>query len=431
MVMSLLRRVLLGRSALLALPLVVPAVLAFRVPLEPRTELRVPAFTAYLLPDADAARVSQNRPVQPFVVRGSSVAWYGQFTVRGSMTAAVALQLPVGAHQSMRLAVGAQRHDVTVTGTGAEVRVPFGEFTVADTGYLKIELTTADGVAMPAIGVTALLLEGAATTGAHFNTDPRRNAASVHLRYPVDSTLTVTGFYNEVTAVDDPVTTYYMATGFARGYFGMQVNSLTERRIIFSVWDAANGTNAKDRTTVAPENFTQLIGKGDGVVAEVFGNEGTGGHSHLVYNWKTGSTQKFFVTAKPDGESTIYSGYWFHPEKNAWMLVASFRAPKDGLGLRRLYSFSENFGGNNGHLRRKARFGNQWIQLSDGRWQELTTATFSHDATGKDARLDRFMGVENGQFFLSHGGFVPGFTLMGTPFMRAASGTPPTIVLPK
>ena len=242
MVMSILRRVLLSRSALLALPLVLPAVLAFRVPRESRAELRVPAFTAYLLPDADAARVSQNRPVQPFVARGSSLAWYGQFTARGSMTAAVALQLPAGAHQSMRLSVGTQRHYVTVTGTGAEARVPFGEFPVADTGYLKIELTTADGVAIPALGVNALLLDGAATIGAHFNTDPRRNAASVHLRYPTDSTLTVTGFYNEVTAVDDPVTTYYMATGFARGYFGMQVNSLTERRIIFSVWDAANGT---------------------------------------------------------------------------------------------------------------------------------------------------------------------------------------------
>jgi hypothetical protein len=275
------------------------------------------------------------------------------------------------------------------------------------------------------------VVDSASGSHLHFNLDARRNAASVHLRYPTDSTLTVTGFYNEVTAVDDPVATYYMATGFARGYFGMQVNAPTERRIIFSVWDAANGTNAKDRTTVAPENFTQLVAKGDGVVADVFGNEGTGGHSHLVYDWKTGSTQKFFVTAKPEGESTVYAGYWFHPVKQAWVLIASFRAPKDGQGLRRLYSFSENFGGNNGHLRRKALFGNQWIRLSDGSWRELTTATFSHDATGKEARLDRFMGVEGGRFFLSHGGFVPGTTVMGAPFTRPAGGKAPVIELPR
>jgi hypothetical protein len=102
-----------------------------------------------------------------------------------------------------------------------------------------------------------------------------------------------------------------MACGFARGYFGMQVNSRTERRIIFSVWDAASGSTAMDRSTVAADNYTQLVAKGDGVVAEVFGNEGTGGHSHL-YPWKTGSTQKFFVTATPDGSATVYSGYWFH-----------------------------------------------------------------------------------------------------------------------
>ena len=267
-------------------------------------------------------------------------------------------------------------------------------------------------------------------TTAHFNLDPRRNAASVHLRFPTDTSALITGFYNELTAVDDPVTTYYMACGFARGYFGMQVNSPTERRIIVSVWDAADGTNAKVRTTLAADNYTQLVAKGEGVEASVFGDEGTGGHSHLVYPWKTGSTQRFFVTARPDGNFTVYTGYWFHPEKKAWQLIASFRAAKDGKGLRRLYSFSENFGGETGHLRRKALFGPQWIRLADGSWQELTTATFSHDATGKENRTDRFMGVENGQFFLSHGGFVPGFTTSGTAFTRPPNGTPPRIPLP-
>ena len=87
-------------------------------------------------------------------------------------------------------------------------------------------------------------------------------------------------------------------------------------------------------------------------------------------------------------------------------------------------------GGNNGHLRRKALFGNQWIQLGDDSWHELTTASFSHDVTGKADRLDRFMGVEDGKFFLSHGGFAPGFTTMGTAFTRPAGAKPPTVVIP-
>ena len=107
------------------------------------------------------------------------------------------------------------------------------------------------------------------------------------------------------------------------------------------------------------------------------------------------------------------------------MLISSWRAPKDGGWLRGLYSFSENFVGNNGHLPRKALYGNQWIRTDTGAWQELTTASFSYDSTGRADRLDRFMGVENGQFFRHHGGFVPGATKSGEQFTRPATGKPP------
>ena len=112
------------------------------------------------------------------------------------------------------------------------------------------------------------------------------------------------------------------------------------------------------------------------------------------------------------------------------MLLASFRAPKDGKYLRGLYSFSENFGGANGHLRRKALFGPQWVADESGQWSEVREAKFSHDPTGKANRLDRFMGVEDGKFFLSQGGFVEGFTKYGEPFSRPSSASEPHIVLP-
>ena len=108
------------------------------------------------------------------------------------------------------------------------------------------------------------------------------------------------------------------------------------------------------------------------------------------------------------------------------MLISSWKAPKEGGYLRGLHSFSENFGGANGELRRKARYGNQWIRTPDGQWLELTAASFSHDATGRSDRLDRFMGVEDGQFFLSHGGFIAGFTQFGEKFTRPVIGRPPT-----
>ena len=237
----------------------------------------------------------------------------------------------------------------------------FKAFDIATPGYQRFTLESLNPAGKPAGDIEALVLQGPAAEEAHFNLKARRNAASVHLVYPVPTGTNVAAFYCEVTGLEDPLWTYYMACGWHRGYFGMQVNSPTERRIIFSVWDS--GGEAVDRGKVADENRVKLVAKGEGVYAGDFGNEGTGGHSHLVYPWKTGEKQRFLVTAKPvDATHTIFSGYYFHPDKKQWVLISSWKAPKEGGYLRGLYSFSENFGGANGHLRRKALYGNQWIR---------------------------------------------------------------------
>ena len=241
-------------------------------------ELRIPSSTAYLLPDPDAARVSSNRPVNPFTKPNASLLWAGQIVSKGNIKATVALKLGAGDSLPLRITVGKKHHDVMAVGGADETRAAFGSFAITDTGYVRFELATANGNAEPTADIRTLILDGPAAANAHFNLNARRNAASVHLRYPTDSNAIITGFYNEVTAVDDPVTTYYMACGFARGYFGMQVNSPTERRIIFSVWDAADGTTAKDRTTVAADNYTQLIAKGDGA-QDIFGAKRCTDHS--------------------------------------------------------------------------------------------------------------------------------------------------------
>ena len=166
-----------------------------------------------------------------------------------------------------------------------------------------------------------------------------------------------------------------MANGFKRGYFGIQVNSETERRVIFSVWDSGN--EAVDRNKVSDDNKVKLLAKGTDVVADGFGNEGTGGHSHWIYPWVTGQTYRFLLHAKPDGETTTYSGYFFLSETNEWKLIASFRAPRDGKYLSNLYSFVENFWGTNGNKMRKALYSNQWIITNTGEWIELNNCRFT------------------------------------------------------
>lgn len=385
-------------------------------------ELRVPAFTAYLEPNPD-------RDLRSWASPGQSVLWFGRFETNGTVSCKVSLRVPTNGVSKLRLSLAGQSKEVAVTGLGDEkVVASFGDFQLKEPGYQKIQLESLNSESRSAGSLDALLLDGPAATDAHFNLKSRRNAASVHLTYPVEKGTNVSAFYCELTAVEDPLYTYYMACGWHRGYFGMQVNGPTERRIIFSVWDSGN--EGVSRSKVTAENRVQLLGKGEAVDAGDFGNEGTGGHSHLVFPWKTGEKQRFLVTAQPTNSThTIYSGYFFRPDQNRWMLVSSWNAPHDGAWLHGLYSFSENFGGSNGHLRRKALFGNQWIRTEAGEWLEVTTAGFSHDPTGKTDRLDRFMGVENGQFFLSQGGFVAGFTKYGEKFNRPALGQPPVIDL--
>ncbi len=393
-------------------------------------ELRVPAFTAYIDPDPSGARVSEKRGITKWNDPDMKVSWFGDFTQTGDVKVQLELAADEGERVPLTLTVGEEVHKASIRGKGEGVSVvaDFGTFALKEAGYHAFVLESRK----PQGTLKTLVLDGAEIKDAHFNLKSRRNAASVHLAYPMDKEKQVSAFYCEMTGVEDPLWTYYMACGWHRGYFGMQVNSPTERRIIFSVWDS--GDEAIDRDKVGNENRVALVAKGEDVNSGDFGNEGTGGHSHLKYGWKTGERQRFLVTAKPvDDTFTIFAGYYYHPDKKDWMLISSWKAPKEGKYLRGLYSFSENFAGKNGHVLRKALYENQWIRTVDGKWHEITKATFSHDKTGKADRLDRFMGLtDQGQFFLSQGGFVNGYSKYGDPFTRPKSTrSPATMKLPE
>ena len=390
-----------------------------------RAELRIPAFTAYVLPNPQGARIREPQGITLWKDPSQRVVWYGQFAKTGPMQVCVAIEPKGGSVPSLKMRVAGQSR----SGESGPIEngisiVNFGTWELSETGYVPLELERDSEGSEPDFRVVDLRLAGGAVEGAHFNLKERRNAASVHLMYPITSGTEIEAFYGEVTAVEDPIGTFYMTCGWHRGYFGMQVNSPNERRIIFSVWDSGN--EGIDRNKVASENRVQLIDKGKDVFSGDFGNEGTGGHSHLKTMWETGSTQRFLVTATPvDATHTIFAGYWFNPIDERWMLISAWNAPKEGGRLRGLHSFSENFIGENGHLQRKALYGNSWYRTSDGVWHEIIQARFSHDPTGKEDRFDRFMGIEKNQFFLSHGGFVPGFTKYGESFEREPVGKPP------
>lgn len=309
---------------------------------------------------------------------------------------------------------------------------PAAVLQISKAGYYRIIVSPAKNVNQWCFGspglVKGLELSGPATVGAKFNLKERRNAPSVHLKYPLQPDEKVEWFYNEIRPQTDNPATYYQACGFHRGYFGIQVNSPTERRIIFSVWDS--GDVPDDRAKVKKEDLVTCLEKGKDVVAEGFGNEGTGGHSHLVYNWKTKDVHRFLVHAQPNGDKTIYTGYYWFNETKKWGLIAKFRAPKDGSYMKGLYSFNENFWGDNGDQLFSARFGPGWLRHPDGSWRELTNATFSCDKTGREDRFDYSAGTKDGLFFLTNGGAVANGIKYGDPLTRPPSRLGPPKELP-
>jgi len=400
-----------------------------------QNKVSIPAFTAYAMPaeksseEEESVLFSSKNGLEHWADPAQQIQFY--FDIRKAGNLDLSLLMKTGAAgNKLTASIAGQQFTIAVPKSSSFKQVRIGKVAIKEPRFYMLLLSSLTKKGNTIADIRSLELSGEAVANIHFNAKPRRNAASVHLLYPLDDSMKVVAFYNEVTvpADADPLHTYFMACGFARGYFGMQVNSPTERRIIFSVWDAGN--EAVDRNKVNDENKVKLMAKGEAVFADGFGNEGTGGHSHLVYNWKAGETYKFLVTAATDSASntTSYAGYFFIPGEQRWKLIACFKAPKDGKPLRKLYSFVENFWGNNGQLFRKAYFGNQWIRRESGEWKAVTESKFSYDATGKAGdRIDYGGGTEGNRFYLWNGGFKNSTTKFGDVYHRDTNNLKPTI----
>lgn len=255
-----------------------------------------------------------------------------------------------------------------------------------------------------------------------------RRGPSVHLSYTLPDNKNFKWFYNEVTVPvgSDPIGSYFMSNGFAEGYFGIQVNSEIERRILFSVWSPFKTDNPED---IPEEERIILLKKGEDVYTGEFGNEGSGGQSFLKYNWKAGETYSFLNSVEPDGKgNTIYTAYFKDPEVGEWMLIASFLRPKTDTWFKRPHSFLENFVAESGYLERTANYGNQWAADAEGNWLELNEAKFTGDDIAiRGYRKDYGGGEKSGQFYLRNGGFFKGIIELNSMHQRESNGIAPII----
>lgn len=350
---------------------------------------------------------------------------------------------PAVLQMALRAAVwGESRIQATLAGTSVAAHLtsadpaadfPLGEVRVEQPGYVRVDLQglekTGPVFAEPHELLVRSLEHQVTLSCVQDNQANRfywgRRGPSVHLGFQMPRDRSLEWFYSELTVPEgkDPIGSFFMANGFGEGYFGMQVNSPTERRVLFSVWSPFRTDNP--RAIPEEQRVTALAG-GPGVHLGEFGNEGSGGQSFLVYPWNAGRTYRFLNRAKPDGKgNTIYSAWFCPPETGRWQLIASFRRPKTDKYLTRLHSFLENFSDGNGWLERQGCYGNQWARDTAGTWHALEQARFTgDDIAGRGYRLDYAGGVTGDAFFLRNGGFFADTVPLDSLFTRPATARP-------
>ncbi len=397
------------------------------------------------LPLAGNTWVSQGSSKQSMITDAGIGNWsdanaqfdtYLRITQPGSFK--VSLKAKASGESRLQVTIDGISKTVTVRSSDYDM-VDAGRWTVKDTGYLRIRLSGLSRTGARFADVSEYAISGSAIdekTAFVKNNEGNffywgRRGPSVHLNFPFADSIKAQWFYNEITvpAGQDIIGSYFMANGFGEGYFGIQVNSPAERRILFSVWSPFHTDNP---ASIPSDQRITLLKKGEGVYAGEFGNEGSGGQSYLRYYWKAGNTYKFLLKGEPgnNDNTTTYTAYFFAPEKNTWMLIASFKRPRTNTWLKRFHSFLENFDPEQGDKTRKVLFSNQWIADEKGKWTELNKAVFTYDNTAaKSYRMDYAGGIEQNEFFLKNCGFFNQYTLYRTVFERPATGMKPSVDL--
>lgn len=380
---------------------------------------------SYVTRQHDGARIT-DRGLTRWTDPKSVISVY--FYLHESTTAD--LSLLAKGHSEIKVSYGKKHFKVRLDSDDF-TQVPVGRISVSKPGYVRIDL---QGLSMEGNSfgevkqLVAANVSGKSSYVTNFADYWGRRGPSVHLAYKLPAGDTE-WFYNEVTVPKEGETmhSYYMAAGFGEGYFGMQYNSPTERRVLFSVWSPFDTQNPKD---IPDSHKIKLLRKGKDVHIGEFGNEGSGGQSYLCYPWKAGRTYKFLMQVHPDNQgNTIYTAYFYAPEEKAWRLIASFQRPLTNTWYTHAHSFLENFNPEQGYLSRKVMFGNQWARSKDGKWTRITDATFTHDATASaGVRLDYQGGeTKDNRFYLMMGGFFNESVSMGTQFHCEPTGQVPEI----
>jgi hypothetical protein len=226
------------------------------------------------------------------------------------------------------------------------------------------------------------------------------NLMGQHLWWNLEGQRDATCLYGEITVLATSPGIYYCGANWhpgepAGGYCGIQHNGIKERRTIFSIWD----TTAQLHPIITEADPNTIFNR--------FGGEGEGGHTHMIWPWKTNETFQFFVQKEPGSQpdTTDTRNYVYDRAKQSWIHSATIQNPNGGKSSVStisggLNSFLENFLGRDKAVVKLATY-RLWLGKSvdqlqcltrakgDGIWGQLHDAYFL--AQGDRAELDHVL----------------------------------------
>ncbi|GHV27353.1 hypothetical protein FACS1894176_09170 [Bacteroidia bacterium] len=328
-------------------------------------------------------------------------------------------------------------NEFSYTGLGqTDTILVLNNLSIPATGYYRYELEskTNNGT----ITINELIFEGIVPSGQSLpspapHTTDYLSSPSVHLHYSQSTKTSKSNdydwLYQEVMAPTGftPTATYWEAIGFTGGYFGMQANTDTERRILFSIWDQVDTDKYTKNGLPIPEScrdsLVSLVDKAEYTQANGFGNEGTGGQSYVgagrFTTWQDSVPVKFLMNIRRDTIVSTVTGKkkpcliltaWYKAyEDEGWRYVASWRRPFASAYFNESGSFIENFGWANGHLPRKGYYYNTFAhENSTGKWVHLNKnyGTHTDGATGQRNDYEHHIAPEDPtKFYMLSGGY--------------------------
>lgn len=382
---------------------------------------------AYVVKEKKGARINDQAGLVAWTEKDSMIAVY--FRVSDTQKD-VELSIRARGHGKIKLNVNRDKKQTfTVTlDSDAFKEYPVGKIAFEKPGYQKIYIKGGEKSGETFGEISDLQLKnvvGAVNYVTGFDNYWGRRGPSVYMKYSLPKERNIEYFYSEVVVPKgmDKLGTYFVTNGFSEGYFGIQVNSPTERRVLFSVWSPYATQDPKE----IPEHLRVVaLRRGEGVKVGEFGNEGAGGQSYLRYPWEAEKTYGFLTRIRPDGKgNTDYTAYFHIPSERKWMLIASFKRPSTSTWYQGASSFLENFYPDMGYATRKAYYTNQWAWDKSGKAYEITEGFFSCDETARSGvRTDYSGGLTEDEksFVLKNCGFFEGMTPDHTRFERKSSG---------